>query len=132
MENVPQSRRTFIATVALLLASAGLLRRYLTPRLPSQRTVLVSVPTGDLPPQGALVYRDQRLALVRDSGGVYALSLVCTHLGCTVTVSADHLSCPCHGSEFDRQGKVLKGPADRPLQRLKVEERGGMLEVVKG
>ena len=130
MENVPQSRRTFITKIALLFGSAILLRRYLTPSLPVRRTVLVSVPVSDIPPQGALVYRDQRLALLRDSSGFYALSLVCTHLGCTVTVSSGHLSCPCHGSEFDRQGRVLKGPADRPLLRLKVEERDGKVEVL--
>ena len=132
MENIPQSRRTFITKVALLLGSAGLLWRYLTPRLPVRRTVLVSVPAGEVPPQGALVYRDQRLALLRDGAGFYALSLVCTHLGCTVTVSSGRLSCPCHGSEFDRQGRVLKGPADKPLLRLKVEERGGNVEVLPG
>lgn len=132
MENVPQSRRTFIAKVALLLGSAGLLWRYLTPRLPVRRTVLVSVPLSEVPYQGALVYRDQRLALLRDGAGFYALSLVCTHLGCTVTVSAGHLSCPCHGSEFDRQGRVLKGPADRALRRLVVEDRDGKVEVVAG
>ncbi len=49
---------------------------------------------------------------MRDDSGFYALSLVCTHLGCTVTVTEDDLACPCHGSRFDRQGKVLKGPAD--------------------
>lgn len=132
MENVPQSRRTFIAKVALLLGSGGLLWRFLTPGLPVRRTVLVSVLKSDIPPQGALVYRDQQLALLRDGGGVYALSLVCTHLGCTVTVSSESLSCPCHGSEFDRQGRVLKGPADRALQRFVVEERDGKVEVVAG
>lgn len=132
MENVPQSRRTFIATIALLLASAGLLRRYLTPRLPVRRTVLVRVAAADIPAAGGLVYGDQRLALLRDGNGIYALSLVCTHLGCTVSVAGGRLSCPCHGSEFDRQGRVLKGPADRALLRLEVEERGGVVEVLEG
>jgi Rieske Fe-S protein len=62
--------------------------------------------------------------------GPYALSLVCTHLGCTVTVSSREMACPCHGSRFDRQGRVLNGPADRPLKRLPVEERYGMIEVL--
>ena len=132
MENIPQSRRSFITKVVLLLGSVGLLWRYLIPRLPARRMVLVSVLKSDIPPQGALVYRDQRLALLRDAGGFYALSLVCTHLGCTVTVNPGRLSCPCHGSEFDRQGRVLKGPADRSLARLKVEERDGKIEVLEG
>jgi len=76
------------------------------------------------------LFRNERLALMRDAGGFYALSLVCTHLGCTVVVTEDSLSCPCHGSSFDRQGRVLKGPADRSLVRLKVEARGDFVDVV--
>jgi nitrite reductase/ring-hydroxylating ferredoxin subunit len=38
-----------------------------------------------------------------------------------ITVTEDALSCHCHGSRFDWQGKVLKGPADRSLVRLNVE-----------
>ena len=130
MENLPQSRRKFITTLTLLLASGGLLVRYLIPRTSGSRRVLVSAAAADVPQNGALLFRDERLALFRSEGGFYALSLVCTHLGCTVTVTEDALSCPCHGSRFDRQGKVLTGPADRALVRLKVELRGEMVEVV--
>ena len=130
MENLPQSRRQFITTLALLLASGGLLFRYLTPRSNKKRQVLVSCASADVPPNGALVFQDERLVLLRDHSGLYALSLVCTHLGCTVTVSAHGLACPCHGSLFDRQGRVLKGPADRALGRLKVAEHEGLIEVL--
>jgi nitrite reductase/ring-hydroxylating ferredoxin subunit len=130
MENLPQSRRKFITTLTLLLASGGLLVRYLTPRTSDKRRVLVSAAVADVPQNGALLFRDERLALFRNEGGFYALSLVCTHLGCTVTVTEDALSCPCHGSRFDRQGAVLTGPADRALVRMKVELRGEMVEVV--
>ena len=130
MENISQSRRQFITKLALLLASGGLLVRYLTPRSTRKRQVLARCAVADVPANGALVFRDERLALLRDAGGLYALSLVCTHLGCTVTLSAGELACPCHGSIFDRQGRVVKGPADRALDRLKVEERNGMIEVV--
>ncbi len=130
MENVPQSRRTFITTLALLLAGGALLRRYLTPVLPPRRQALARVPVGDVPADGALVLAAERIALLREGEQIYALNLVCTHLGCTVTVSGSGLSCPCHGSRFDRQGRVLKGPADRPLGRFKVEEREGMVEVL--
>lgn len=130
MEIFSQSRRQFITKLGLLLASSGLLFRYLTPRSNLKRQVLVSCASADVPVNGALVFQHERLALLRDGIGVYALSLVCTHLGCTVTVSAGELVCPCHGSTFDRQGRVLKGPADRALRRLVVEERGGMIVVL--
>lgn len=130
MENLSQSRRKFIKTLTLLIVSGGLLVRYLTPRTIGKRRVLASAVATDVPPGGALVFRDERLALFRDDTGVYALSLVCTHLGCTVAVSEDALSCPCHGSRFDRQGQVLNGPADRPLARLDVEQHGDRVEVV--
>ena len=132
MDNIPQSRRRFITTLAVFCASAGALWRYLTPRSSARQQVLLRAALADIPPNGALVFRDQRLALLRDERGAYALSLVCTHLGCTVTVSASDLACPCHGSRFDRQGRVLSGPADRSLTRIKVEVRDGVVEVVSG
>lgn len=130
MENLPQSRRTFLTTLTLLLASGGLLVRYLMPRSSGRGKVLASAAAADVPSGGALLFRSERLALLRDDTGIYALSLICTHLGCTVTVTEDALACPCHGSRFDRQGNVLKGPAGRPLERLKVELRGERVDVV--
>ncbi len=129
MEKLPQSRRKFITTLTLLLASGGLLVRYLTPRTHVKRRVLVCAAAADVPPGGALLFRSERVALMRDDTGFYALSLICTHLGCTVVVTEDAITCPCHGSRFDRQGKVLTGPADRSLTRMPVEVRGEKVEV---
>jgi Rieske Fe-S protein len=57
----------------------------------------------------------------RDSGGVYAMTVTCTHQGCTITsVSASGLACPCHGSRFDANGNVTNGPASEPLQHFAV------------
>jgi len=44
----------------------------------------------------------------------------CTHLGCCPQWDAQRrvFRCPCHGSEFDAEGKALRGPATRPLVRL--------------
>jgi cytochrome b6-f complex iron-sulfur subunit len=129
MENLPQSRRKFITSLTLMLASGGLLVRYLIPRNSGNRRVLVSAAAADVPVNGALLFRNERLALLRDDNGFYALSLICTHLGCTVTVTDDSLSCPCHGSRFDRQGKVEKGPANEPLRRLELVEHNGLIKV---
>jgi len=47
--------------------------------------------------------------------------LICTHLGCTVEQKDGTFACPCHGSRFDVNGKVMHGPAAKPLQSLRVE-----------
>lgn len=47
-----------------------------------------------------------------------AMSPICTHLGCTVDVEGERLVCPCHGSTYDREGRVLRGPAEEPLSRF--------------
>ncbi len=60
--------------------------------------------------------------LIRDGTQFTALSLVCTHLGCTVEENVTGFACPCHGSRYDGNGYVLKGPADRPLKKLRVEQ----------
>jgi len=60
-------------------------------------------------------------ALIRDSKGFRAFSLVCSHLGCTVEIKSDNYACPCHGSRYDLAGQVIKGPASIPLTPLRVE-----------
>lgn len=59
----------------------------------------------------AAVYRD-------GDGSLRALSARCTHLGCLVDFNDAERSwdCACHGSRFDTHGRVLEGPATRPLQ----------------
>ncbi|NOT08377.1 MAG: Rieske (2Fe-2S) protein [Gemmatimonadales bacterium] len=59
-----------------------------------------------------------------DGGGYSAVSTRCTHRGCQVEPAAEHLICPCHGSEYTNTGRVLKGPAQRPLQQFPVEIEG--------
>ncbi|RMF43668.1 MAG: ubiquinol-cytochrome c reductase iron-sulfur subunit, partial [Deltaproteobacteria bacterium] len=76
------------------------------------------VPRPDVPAEGALVFADRKVALMRRGEETFALSLVCTHLGCTVKVLPDGLACPCHGSRFDLTGAVVSGPAPRALERL--------------
>jgi Rieske Fe-S protein len=130
MAPVRPTRRRFFG---LLLGLAALipLGRYLQPRV-AERRRLLEVPRRELPANGALVYREAKVAVLREGERLYALSLVCTHLGCTVTVTPTELVCPCHGSRFDRQGRVLTGPADRSLARLVVSERGEILMVTTG
>jgi len=47
----------------------------------------------------------------------YGLNAVCTHLGCVVpwNTSANKFICPCHGSQYNNEGKVVRGPAPLSL-----------------
>ena len=68
-------------------------------------------------------YKDEfRVWIIRESEGIYALSAICTHLGCTPRWLAEEnkFKCPCHGSGFRRTGINFEGPAPRPLERLKI------------
>jgi cytochrome b6-f complex iron-sulfur subunit len=60
--------------------------------------------------------------LIHSESGFSALSLICTHLGCTVEVQADGFACPCHGSRFNSTGYPVKGPAAAPLKKFRVEQ----------
>jgi glycine/D-amino acid oxidase-like deaminating enzyme/nitrite reductase/ring-hydroxylating ferredoxin subunit len=68
---------------------------------------------------GALVRRGAaKVAVYRDErGGLVELSAVCPHLGCLVhwNQAEKTWDCPCHGSRFDKRGKVVNGPANTDL-----------------
>jgi cytochrome b6-f complex iron-sulfur subunit len=65
-------------------------------------------------------FADQSLVLFRDDEGFYAITSTCTHLGCTIARTKEGFACPCHGSRFDKRGRVVGGPAPRPLPWLEV------------
>jgi len=73
-----------------------------------------------------------RFWLTRSEEGVYALYIVCTHLGCLFQwrPTENRFICPCHGSQFSRTGQYLAGPAPRNLDSFVVrvvDENGRML-----
>jgi glycine/D-amino acid oxidase-like deaminating enzyme/nitrite reductase/ring-hydroxylating ferredoxin subunit len=82
-----------------------------------------SPPVESLPPgEGAVVRADghHRLAVYRDDdGNLHGVSARCTHLGCLVAFNSAERAweCPCHGSRFDIDGKVIQGPATKPLEQ---------------
>jgi Rieske Fe-S protein len=59
--------------------------------------------------------------LIHTESGFTALSLTCTHLGCTLEPNETGFACPCHNSSFDAQGNVTHGPAVKPLRSLRIE-----------
>ncbi|MCA8978704.1 MAG: Rieske 2Fe-2S domain-containing protein [Planctomycetes bacterium] len=127
------SRRGFLSLLGLgwaafAAASAGLLGaavRFLFPN------VLYEPPQefkAGFPAEYAVGQVDERFKaeyavwLVREVTGFYALSTVCTHLGCTPNwlPSDEKFKCPCHGSGFIKTGVNVEGPAPRPLERYRI------------
>ncbi len=94
---------------------------------------LVSV--DDLPDVGdELIFEDQKTVLRRQSETeIAAISLVCTHLGCTVNVVETGFQCPCHGSQYDTDGIVVGGPAPKTLPWLEIKKvPGNQFEIDTG
>ncbi len=127
----PVSRRDFLgltalwsAGAALLFALIGMLRLPKAAVLPSpSKRFRVTLPES-LAAGEAYVPPGRAVALFRDAAGVWAVSAVCTHLGCIVKPAPGGFHCPCHGSRFAPDGTVIKGPAPRPLPWLAVASLG--------
>jgi cytochrome b6-f complex iron-sulfur subunit len=133
------TRRDFLklATRGLLyfsgLLGLGGLLRYLSyePDPPPPARFEVGMAT-DYPLNSRTVLPAIPAVMIHNSSGFSALSLVCSHLGCTVEVKPDDYACPCHGSRYDLSGNVTHGPASSPLPPLRVElTKEGKLVVYK-
>ena len=128
-EDAPPSRRDVLtrlgvsACVAAAVGSGVVTLDFLEPK------VLFEPPTRfragspvDFPEGTVRFDREERAYVIGGAGGVYAMSAVCTHLGCITRFVSDEeaIACPCHGSRFDLEGNVTHGPAPRPLPWLEV------------
>ena len=129
MEKIHKSRRKLIKTLILSVISLPLIGRFLIPGI-KHRKVLLRIKKPRVPDNGALIFGQKKIAVIRMNQEIYALDLTCTHLGCTVNTTANGFICPCHGSMFTTGGDVVKGPANRPLKRLAVREKGGNLLIL--
>ena len=116
----PVRRGLFVAgCLGIGAATAGFVVatfRFLVPNVlyePSRRFD-IGLP-ADFPPGSATFLPDRRLYVFNAADGLYAISSVCTHLGCNVKRGGPGFACPCHGSQFDENGEVVQGPAPRPL-----------------
>jgi len=94
---------------------------------PSERRFFETVKSGW---QSEKVERSVWL-VKRPDGSVQVFSASCPHLGCGYRWIAEHkrFECPCHGSIFDIDGKVLAGPAPRRLDTLRTKVENGRLLV---
>jgi Rieske Fe-S protein len=80
--------------------------------------------TADVPVGSGVIIGD--IVLTQPSAGVFkGFSGVCTHAGCSVAKIANGtIDCPCHGSKFNLDGTVAKGPASRPLESKPISLQG--------
>ncbi len=116
----PGRRQLFAAgCFALGAATMGFLAstfRYLVPNVlyePSRRFT-VGRPE-DFPQGPATFLPERRLFIFNGPDGFYAISSVCTHLGCNVRQGGPGFTCPCHGSQYNESGQVVHGPAPKAL-----------------
>lgn len=132
-------RRDFLAMLSavagsgVLVGCASVALTTLTPENGTLRLARADHPRLNEPggylriqPEGI---RETLYLVVLADGRLAALSPICTHLGCTVDIQENQLICPCHGSTYDRNGAVLRGPAERPLRRYPVTESAGSIVI---
>ena len=82
--------------------------------------------------KGKVVEIDGRKAAIfNNQGDPKAFSTTCPHLGCDVewNDSENSWDCPCHGSRFNKDGSLLKGPARRGLDPIETEIKDGEIKL---
>ena len=122
------NRRHFLATTALSAASLAVIGCG-NGRISGVPPVIIDLPLGpvtlqvgdvpELATNGVIARAFNNIGVKRTGATTFvAMQLVCTHQGCDVAISTNtQLDCPCHFSQFDGDGNVTRGPADRPLPR---------------
>ncbi len=117
------TKRVFLTASGLL--GLGALARFLGYQTESSPPTEFDIGLSEAYPLGSQTFiADIPALLVHTEDGFSALSLTCTHLGCTLKKDEASLACPCHGSRFDEQGRVWQGPAKEGLPKFSVEMRG--------
>jgi cytochrome b6-f complex iron-sulfur subunit len=123
------TRREFLneaAAAALGMAATGSMivtYGYLSPNVLFEPPTTFRAGSPDLyPPNSVTFLEDQQVYVVRTDNGFYAVSAVCTHLGCITQWKPEIglIACPCHGSKFKVDGTKIEGPAPRPLQHFAI------------
>ncbi|MCC7138801.1 MAG: Rieske 2Fe-2S domain-containing protein [Planctomycetes bacterium] len=134
-----RSRRSVISWIAAgaFAACAGVMTlfnlMFLRPRVTTGEASKFRIGRPENFSSGSVVEFPDAKVVVRRSGDRFsAVSLVCTHLGCTVRRTDVGFECPCHGSVYDAAGSVIGGPAPKALSWYRVSlTPSGELEVDK-
>ena len=124
-----ETRREFlneIAGGALGIAGLGSMAvtyLYLSPNVLFEPPTMFRAGNPDLYPLDSVTFlQDQQVYIVRTAQGFYAVSAVCSHLGCIMQWKPEDnlIACPCHGSKFQSDGTKVAGPAPRPLPHFAI------------
>ncbi len=111
------SRKTLSATTEFAKENFNVATQYVEWIMPGQINSIDQIASGT----GAIIREGlKKLAVYRDEqGDIHCYSAICPHLGCIVAWNSAETSwdCPCHGSRFDVNGKILNGPAISSLTR---------------
>ncbi len=122
--NLPEVSRRTVLKISLalsgLLTLTGLLRFLGYQPAPTTPTRFNLRPVKDYLVGSVTSIPSARTWLLRDERGLYAMSAICTHLGCTANHAGLLFECPCHGSQFNEAGEVLHGPARQPLGHVEL------------
>ncbi len=78
----------------------------------------ITINLDSLSNNSVYLIKNRQIAAIKMDNNINVLSIKCTHLGCTLNVAGDIFKCPCHGSEFRLDGKVIKGPASKDLKEI--------------
>ncbi len=105
---------------------------FLSPNVLYEPSPIADLGKPDRYPLGSVTQDTQAgLYIVHSEQGIYAMSAVCTHLGCLTAWKPELgiIACPCHGSKFKPDGAKIEGPAPRPLIWLKtyISDEGNLL-----
>jgi Rieske Fe-S protein len=86
--------------------------------------------TADVPVGSGVIVDD--VVITQPAAGEFkGFSSECTHKGCAVNKVADGtIDCPCHGSKFNLDGSVAKGPATEPLKAKPISVEGDSIVLV--
>jgi cytochrome b6-f complex iron-sulfur subunit len=126
-EHLISRRKLFakLGAASLGLAATGTLGltyRFLSPNVLYEASPIVNAGKPDsYPLDSVTIDVNSAIYLIHVQEGFFSLNAICTHLGC-MTVwkpDLDFITCPCHGSQFSREGQKLDGPAPKPLPWLK-------------
>lgn len=112
------------ALLAYFATSAIASLRFMFPNIVYERSLKVKLGQISDYAIGSTTFNDsERVFIIRNQEGIKTISAICTHLGCTVNWSEknNRFECPCHGSKFNTEGKVVSGPAPKALDWLEVK-----------